>query len=164
MSPDANTQTAPPGVLVPSLSASTESLPTRPASRRGAANGDDGGSTGSPPVRPASPRPLPTPIRPGTVGVQDVALVALSALASLCLMWVIFYQLTLLSGALGFLVCWYLGFLVLTWVSTGQVIERQVATDRVVGIVVVSAGLLMVGIVLFIVAWVAYKAPPIWAH
>ena len=58
---------------------------------------------------------------------------ALSALASFCLMWVIFYQLTLLSGALGFLVCWYIGFLVLTWVSTAQVIERQVATDRVVG-------------------------------
>jgi phosphate transport system permease protein len=111
-------------------------------------------------VQPAVPRRLPTPIRPGQVGIQDVVLVAMSALASLCLMWVIFYQLTLLSGGVGFLVCWYVGFLVLTWVSTAQVIERQVATDRAVGIVVVSAGLLMVGIVLYIVGWVCWKAIP----
>jgi len=147
-------------VLVSSLSASTESLPTRPATRTGPTGGDDGGSTGPPPMQPAVPRRLPTPIRPGRVGIQDVALVALSALASLCLMWVIFYQLTLLSGGVGFLVCWYVGFLVLTWVSTAHVIERQVATDRVVGVLVVSAGLLMVGIVLFIVGWVCWKAIP----
>jgi phosphate transport system permease protein len=87
-------------------------------------------------------------------------LMVLSALASLCLVWIIFYQLTILSGALGFLICWYLGFVGLTWVVTSQVIERQVATDRVVAIIVVSAGLLIIGIVLFIVAWVSYKAIP----
>jgi len=160
VTPETSTQTAPPGVLVSNRSASTESLPTRPATRTGPTAGDSGGSSGPPPMQPAVPRRLPTPIRPGQVGIQDVALVALSALASLCLMWIIFYQLTLLSGGVGFLVCWYVGFLVLTWVSTAQVIERQVATDRVVGVLVVSAGLLMVGIVLYIVGWVCWKAIP----
>ena len=51
-------------------------------------------------------------------------------------------------------------FLALTWFGTAQVIERQVATDRVVAVVVVSAALLMVGIVLFIVFWVSDKAIP----
>ncbi len=160
MSPESSTQTAPPGVLVSGHSASTESLPTLPASRTGPTGADHDGSDGQPPMEPPVPRRLPTPIRPGQVGIQDVALVALSALASACLMWVIFYQLTLLSGGVGFLVCWYTGFLVLTWVSTAQVIERQVATDRVVGVVVVTAGLLMVGIVLYIVGWVCWKAIP----
>jgi phosphate transport system permease protein len=160
VSPEASTQVAPPGVLVPSLSASTETLPTLPASPTDSTGGNEGGSGGLPPVQPPVPRRLPKPIRPGQVGIQDVALVALSALASLCLMWIIFYQLTLLSGGVGFLVCWYVGFLVFTWVSTAQVIERQVATDRVVGVLVVSAGLLIVGIVLYIVGWVCWKAIP----
>jgi hypothetical protein len=48
----------------------------------------------------------------------------MSALSSFCLTWIVFYQVTSLSGALGFLVCWYVGFLALTWLSTAQVIER----------------------------------------
>jgi len=83
-----------------------------------------------------------------------------AALSSLCLVWIVFYQLTSLSGGLGFLVCWYLGFLALTWLGTSQVIERQVATDRVVAVLVVSAAMLVVGLIVFIVAWVTAKALP----
>ena len=95
-----------------------------------------------------------------------MALIVGSAVSSFCLVWVVFYQLTSLTGALGFLVCWYLSFLGLTWFGTSQVIERQVATDRVAGILVWSAGLLIIGIVVFIVAWVTFKAVPSihWAH
>ncbi|MGO8872212.1 MAG: phosphate ABC transporter permease PstA [Acidimicrobiales bacterium] len=83
-----------------------------------------------------------------------------AALSSLALVWVVFYQLTLLSGALGFLICWYACFLAMIWICTAQVIERQVATDRVVAVLVVSAALLVVGLVIFVVAWVAAKAIP----
>ena len=83
-----------------------------------------------------------------------------SAVSALCLVWIVFYQLTSLSGGLGFLVCWYAAFLALVWLSTSQIIERQVATDRVIGVVVTSAALLVVGIVVFIVLWVASKAIP----
>jgi phosphate transport system permease protein len=107
-----------------------------------------------------TPRRLPTAIRPRDFGPTDGLLLVASALSSLALVWVVFYQLTLLSGAFGFLVCWYLVFLVLTWLSTAQVIEPQVATDRVVAVIAVTAGLVIVGLVAFIVLWVAFKAVP----
>jgi len=83
-----------------------------------------------------------------------------AAVSALCLVWIVFYQLTSLSGGFGFFLCWYVTFLALTWFGTYQMIERQVATDRVVAVVVVSAALLIVALVIFIVAWVAYKAIP----
>ena len=156
MSPDTTTQSAPEGVLVTTTSASTQSAPSRQPRVGGSGPRDDG------PPAPASPTPrrLPTPIRPGGIGVEDVAVLVGAAISSLCLVWIVFYQLTSLSGGLGFLVCWYVGFLALTWLGIAQVIERQVATDRVVAVIVVSAALLVIGIVLFIVAWVTYKALP----
>jgi len=109
---------------------------------------------------PPTPRRLPTPIRPGDFGPTDILLLVACAVSSLSLVWVVFYQLTLFTGAFGFLVCWYLCFLAMTWFSTAQVVERQVATDRVVAIVVLSAALLIIGVIVFIVLWVAYKAIP----
>jgi phosphate transport system permease protein len=109
---------------------------------------------------PPEPRKLPSPLRPSDFGTRDVALLALAALSSFCLVWVIFNQLTVLSGAFGFLVCWYVGFLALTWIGAAQVIDRRVATDRVVAIIMVSAALLVFFLVVFIVVWVAYKAIP----
>lgn len=146
-------QSAPPGVLIPNTSASTSTLSS--------GNVASGPTTGGPPLEPPpTPRRLPSPLRPNDFGRTDVLLLVGAAIASLALVWVVFYQLTLLSGALGFLVCWYAVFLVLTWVGTSQVIERQVATDRVVAVVVVSAALLIVSLVVFIVLWVAVKAVP----
>ncbi len=76
------------------------------------------------------------------------------------MVWVVFFQLTLLTGALGFLLCWYLLFLGLVWLGTAQIVERQAATDRVMAVLFVTAAAVIVGVVLFIVAWVAYKAIP----
>ncbi len=109
---------------------------------------------------PPEPRKLPSPLRPSDFGIRDIVLLILAALSSFCLVWVVFNQVTVLSGGFGFLVCWYIGFLALTWIGTTQVIERRVATDRVVAIVMLSAAFLVVFLVIFIVAWVAYKAVP----
>ncbi len=117
---------------------------------------DSGGTDGAAP----EPRRTPSPIRPSDFGKVDIALLVAAAVSSLCMVWVIFFQLTILTGALGFLFCWYLGFLLLTWIGASQVVERKVATDRVVAVLVVSAALLVVALVLFIVIWVAYKAIP----
>ena len=95
-----------------------------------------------------------------TSGRTDILILVFAALSSLALVWVVFYQLTLLSGAFGFLVCWYLVFLALTWFATAQVVERQVAFDRIIAILVTSAALLAMGLVVFIVVWVAAKAIP----
>ena len=156
MTPDAITQTAPEGVLVTTTSASTQSVPV--PETRAPAPPAPSGADGPPPV--PRPRRLPNPIRPSAFGTQDVLILVAAAFSSLCLVWIVFYQLTSLSGGLGFLLCWYLGFLALTWLGTAQLIERQVATDRVVAVVVVSATLVVVSLVIFIVAWVAYKAIP----
>jgi phosphate transport system permease protein len=103
---------------------------------------------------------LPSPLRPSDFGAIDVVLLAGAAISALALVWVVFYQLTLLSGGLGFLICWYAVFLAFTWIGTAHVVERQVATDRVVAVVVISAALLVVSLVVFIVVWVAAKAIP----
>jgi len=159
VTPDAITQTAPEGVLVTTTSASTQSAPTREPRR---SVGPPAGASTPPPEPPSPPRPrrLPSPIRPNAFGAQDVLVLVASAISSLCLVWIVFYQLTSLSGGLGFLVAWYVTFLGITWFATAQVVERQVATDRVVAVVVVSAAALVVGIIVFIVAWVTYKAVP----
>ena len=156
------TQTAPEGILVTTTSASTQTPPAaRPPVTERSADGGSGSGTGSyEPPTPPRPRRLPSPIRPSAFGAEDVFLLVASAFSALCLVWIVFYQLTSLSGGLGFLVAWYFTFLALVWLGTTQLIERQVATDRVVGVVVVSAALLVIGLVLFIVVWVAYKALP----
>ena len=155
VSTGSDVQSAPPGVLVPNTSASTGTL----------SSGNVGRAAQPAAVRRRRrhrrPRGgCPTPLRPSDFGSTDVVCWWRSALGLAGLVWVVFYQLTLLSGAFGFFVCWYLVFLGLTWLGTAQVIERQVATDRVVAVVVVSAALLVVGLVVFIVLWVAVKAVP----
>lgn len=150
MSTRADLPSAPPGVLIPNTSASTGTAVSGPVT----------GDVGGVPPRPPTPRRLPTPLRPSDFGRTDVLLLVLAALSSLALVWVVFYQLTLLSGAMGFLVCWYVVFLALTWIVTAQVVERQTATDRVVAILATSAALLAIGLVVFIVVWVAVKAIP----
>ena len=150
MTTRADLPSAPPGVLIANSSASTGTAATGPPTA-----GGPGG-----PVPPPAPRALPRPLRPRDMGWPDFALLGAAALSSLCLVWVVFFQLTLLSGAFGFLLCWYGLFLALTWIATAQVVEPQVATDRVVATLVVSAAALIVGLVVYIVVWVAYKAVP----
>jgi phosphate transport system permease protein len=146
----ADQPTAPFGVLLPTSTSSPDAAVVEPS------GGDGGRQT----PRPVRPRRIPTPLRPREVGVQDVLVLGAAALSSLCVVWVVFFQLTVLSGALGFLVCWYLLFLLLTWVGTAHVVERQAATDRVVAVVVTTAMALISGVVVFVVAWVAAKAIP----
>lgn len=90
-------------------------------------------------------------------GISGVALLAASAVSSFAVVWILFYQLTLFSGALGFLICWYACFLAVFWVATTQVVDRSAATDRVVTTVVASCAALVIGALLYIVIWVIIK-------
>jgi phosphate transport system permease protein len=112
----------------------------------GTSNGTNGSNGGE--RQPASPR------RIHDFGFTGIALLGFSAISSFALVWVLFYQLTLLSGVFGFLVCWYLCFLSMSWLATAQVIDRSVATDRVMTTLVASAAGLVVGALLYIVIWV----------
>ncbi len=101
--------------------------------------------------------PLAPPRRTRDFGSQGVALLAASALSSFAVVWVLFYQLTLLSGAFGFLICWYACFLAVFWVVTNQVVDRSAATDRVVTTMVGTCAAVVVGALLYIVIWVVLK-------
>lgn len=110
-----------------------------------------------PPTTPPTPRKIGSPIRPRDFGWADAGLLGASLFSSYALVWVLFYQFTVLSGAFGFFLCWYACFLVLYWAVTVQIVDRQAATDRVVSALVVTGAGVVLGIVAFIVGWVAWK-------
>jgi phosphate transport system permease protein len=112
-------------------------------------------TTPTPP--PRVPRRIGTPLRPRDFGWADAGMLAAAILSSLALTWVVFYQLTLLSGVFGFLVCWYASFLALYWLATFQTVDRMTATDRMVSALVVTGAGVVFGIVAFIVLWVGWK-------
>jgi phosphate transport system permease protein len=85
---------------------------------------------------------------------------AACALSSFAFVWVVFYQVTLLSGAFGFLICWYFSFLLLYWFIISKLTERQVATDRVMTVVMTTGAAIVIGLVIFIVVYVVLKAVP----
>ena len=90
--------------------------------------------------------------------MQGLALLAGSALSSFAVVWVLFYQVTLLSGAFGFAICWYSCFLVLFWVVTNSpVVDRAAAADRVVTTVVATCAGIVIAALLYIVIWVVLK-------
>jgi phosphate transport system permease protein len=109
---------------------------------------------------PVEPRRPPSPVRPRDFGRKEAAILALSAVSSLALVWVVFYQLTLLSGAFGFLLCWYVCFLAMYWVASAQTVDRMAASDRVVTVIVVSGAALVIGLLLYVVLYVIVKAVP----
>jgi phosphate transport system permease protein len=123
--------------------------------------GTGGPPAGQPPVSEPRPRPgRPTPLRPRNFTLGDLAMIGVVALSSFAFVWVVFYQLTLLSGAFGFLICWYFSFLALYWVVNSKLTEPQVATDRVVTVVMTTGAAIVIGLVIFIVVYVAEKAIP----
>ncbi len=97
------------------------------------------------------------PRRTRDFGSTGLALLAASALSSFCVVWMFFYQLTLLSGVLGFLICWYACFLAVFWIVTAQVVDRSAATDRIATTVVASCAGIVIGALLYIVIWVVLK-------
>jgi phosphate transport system permease protein len=97
---------------------------------------------------------LSPPRRTREFGLEGAALLTASALSSFAVIWVLFYQLTLLSGALGFVICWYACFLLVFWVVTAQVVDRSAATDRVMATVMTSCAAISIGALLYIVFWV----------
>lgn len=126
--------------------------------------GATGGVTtdSAPPAVPPTARPpRPTrssPIRPKNFTRSDVALLLLSALSAFAFVWVLFYQLTLLSGGFGFLLCWYFAFLVLYWIVTAKLTESQMATDRIVTVIMTTGAAIVIGLVIFIIVYVFLKA------
>jgi phosphate transport system permease protein len=70
--------------------------------------------------------------RPTSFSRADVALLLTCALSAVCLVWFVFYQLTLFSGAGGFVITSIVVFLGMYYFANRQVFDRMVAVDRVV--------------------------------
>jgi phosphate transport system permease protein len=90
----------------------------------------------------------------------DLIEVAGAALSSLALVWLIYEQLTPLSGTIGFFVCWYAAFLVTYWVLVRQRHGRMAARDRFAASVVTSIGLVLMTTLLVIVGYTIAKGLP----
>jgi phosphate transport system permease protein len=88
-----------------------------------------------------------------------------SAAGALGLTWVLYEQVLPLSGVLGFWLCAYLVFLafyaVVTLLTAGN---RQVVTDRLVAVLVVSAGLVVLAIVGNQIGYTLYRGWPALQH
>jgi phosphate transport system permease protein len=103
------------------------------------------------PPSPPSPRKI-SRIRPREFKPSDAAVLLLAAAASYSIVWMLFTQLTLLSGALGFFVAWVPTFLFIYWAVNRQLFTRQVAIDRLIGaLVTLGAGIMLLPLVLLTV-------------
>ena len=87
-------------------------------------------------------------------GPKSVAVLLATAVSSWAVVWIFFYELTLLSGAFGFILCWYACFLTMYWVVTVLTVDRGAATDRIATTVVASCAALLMGALLYIIIWV----------
>ena len=113
-----------------------------------------------PPSEPAQPRPRTPgrrPIRPRDFKPLDVALAAATLLASYCLVWVVFNELTLLSGAFGFIVLLAVVFLTLYYVLNRQLYGRRVAADRVTGALLTLGVMAMLTPLVLLVGFIFVK-------
>ena len=88
---------------------------------------------------------IPEKIRVRKVERDQVIIVAGSAVAMLALTWLLYDRLLPLSGALGFVVVWYVLFLATSAFLTSRVYDPVRARDQIARVVVWSGGLLVIG-------------------
>ena len=115
-------------------------------------------------AHPRSTQPSRVPLRPRDFGPADIAVIAGAALSAYCFMWVVFYQLTLLSGWVGFLVAWVFTFLVFYWMLNVMVNGRRMASDRVVAAIVTMGGLCMFTPLVLLIVFLFAKGAPLLFH
>ena len=109
----------------------------------------------------ASPRPVPKPIKVRDFKPSDLLLLAVTALAAYSIVWIVFDQLTLLSGELGFVLSVAAVFLALYWFVNLQIYGRHMAVDRLLGGLVTMGALCMILPLVLLVVSVFAKGLPL---
>jgi phosphate transport system permease protein len=110
-------------------------------------------------VAPAAPnRPRQDiPVRPRSLRLDDVFLLAAAAVSSFALVWLVYQSLTPLSGTVGFALWWFVGFLAMYWLAVRRLEGPLIAKDRLMGVVITLAAA-AVGAPLVLIVWfVLYK-------
>jgi phosphate transport system permease protein len=105
------------------------------------------------PAPVAPPRRDPVRVRTSGISTELVTHVVLALSGALALVWLVYERLLPLHGAIGFWLISYAMFLVMLALVSATTLDRMAVTDRVVGAMVTTAGLVLVcalaGIVIF---------------
>jgi phosphate transport system permease protein len=87
-----------------------------------------------------------------------------AALGSLGLVWLIYDRLLPVSGVLGFLVCWFIAFLVLYGLVSAFRNPGPTVRDRIAGVFVRSSALIVGGALALVIGYVFYRGAPALVH
>jgi phosphate transport system permease protein len=98
-----------------------------------------------------------TRLRPRDFGTKDFGLILAALVSSYCFVWILFYQLTLLSGAVGFVLVMIATFLFLYWVVNVLVFGSRVAVDRLVAAVLSLGAMTLFGPLILMVIYLVVK-------
>ncbi len=108
-----------------------------------------------------------TPVRRVRIGGADPELVTHvvgAAAGALGLNWMIYERLIPMTGAIGFWLCWYAAFLMLFAAMSATTLDRVGVTDRLVGALVTTAGLIMVACLIGIVVFTFVRGKEALTH
>lgn len=97
-----------------------------------------------PAVLRESPDQPPAPIRPRSWDGDDIIEAAGAIISSFCLTWLVYEELTSLSGGLGFFVCWFGIYLCMYWTLVRRRHGAVAARDRFMAALVTSVALVVV--------------------
>jgi phosphate transport system permease protein len=97
----------------------------------------------------------PRPLR--KVTSDDVFTVVGALVGSFALTWLLYYDVLPLNGLLGFVISWYVGFLVMYAGVTALAHPRPVVVDRLMGALVTGVALLVAFVVVTVVVYTVWR-------
>jgi phosphate transport system permease protein len=103
-------------------------------------------------------------VRLGGTDPELVAHVIGAAAGALALDWLVYERLVPMTGAIGFWLCWYLMFLGLLAAVSATTLDRVGVVDRLVGALVTTAGLVLVGCLAGIVLFTLVRGLKALSH
>jgi phosphate transport system permease protein len=80
-----------------------------------------------------------------------------TALSALCATWLVYEQLTHLSGGFGFFLCWFGTFLLFYWIVQRQRMDKMAARDRVMAVLIGGLALVIIAALAVILGYVTYR-------
>ena len=96
-------------------------------------------------------------VRPRNSGSRSLVPLAASAIGSIAVVWIIFERLFPFTGALGFWILWFVAFTIFYAISLAVTESRRVVVDRVMAMLLTSAGVVAISLLCLVIAYTAYR-------